>query len=544
MKELLRSVICKSIEGETLSTATSFSPDVIAKFKKKFSDSSLFPYICRYTDINNGDESNKQKTYEQYNDRIEVLARIINLLKQNKIEYCLIKGFALSQLLYDDPFFRPGGDIDILVKKHEGDKVVKLLYTDEKVFQIYIEKNVRPYPILLDENAHEYREFFYSDIPNECFEIGTSLHNIRGEENHLSFFETKKDINISGIEVSSFDKLHTFLYLCTNIYNDDETKETVRARNYIDLGRLLFLYYKDLNWFEVKHLADKLKITHCLYYALSNLYSIYPRVYIKTIIESLDIQSYKCNLNPYFMTDNCGLCNWNEDILGRLLQTRVERMEERQKKLHTRNINPIYNYNLLSAPILISSASNSNYSYFYIKKYFFNFRYKFTINEDKLTLHIPFAKDIYSFFPRFTINVILESSAEIQGDSVYRIQFKLKLKEGKWTVIAYKNLFRIFKINPRRFEEDILENDHKIVVEEEIAKNENLLNVIVDLKNLGFPYKETYLLYKIWLQEDIVLEDDIHIHHNLLDYSDGEGFFQCKNEVSIDLSYPKAVYLP
>ena len=480
-------------------------------------------------------------------NRIQVIKRLLRIFKNERIEYCISKGMILSQILYDDPFFRTGGDIDILVNKEDGDRTIYALQK-ENIKQIYIEKNINPYPILLDGNAHEYREFYFEDYPDVIFEIGTSLHNIRGVKSHRSFFETKKEIFIKDISINTFDLKHTFLYLCTNIYNDDETKEAIRARNYIDLGRFIYLYFDSIDWNSVIRLANQKKVTHCIYYALSNLATIIPMENVVELVNLFTIDNYHCNLDSYFLTKQCGLCDWDGDLLERMIQPKEDRIEERQYKLRVRNNSPKYNKNLLITKHLepfyeTMQYENEDYESFYVEKYYIFFQYKMFFKNGVLRIVFPFERDTYSFLPRFSINVVLLSASTEKTANIYRTQTILKKTESDWINKTYKNLFRVFKHNPKRFEEDLLK-DKEFVEIHEIATDSTIYTIVdFNLERLPFPCHQTHLCYKIWLQEDIVLEKEIHIHQNLLDYSDGKGLYQCKNEVSIDLTYPKAVYL-
>ncbi len=549
-KTMLHNLIVHSIKQEPIHDIINAFPDGFLRICR---DNGIQPFVlkifdkCFATTFLN-EMAKDVPSINNLENRIIGMKRLLRIFKTEKIEYCISKGMVLSQLLYDDPFFRSGGDIDILVNKEDGDRTIYALQK-ENVKQVYIEKNVKPYPILLDGNAHEYREFFFEDYPDVFFEIGTSLHNIRGIENHRSFFETKKEVIIKDISINAFDLTHTFLYLCTNIYNDDETKETIRARNYIDLGRFIYLYYNTIDWGFVVQLANQKKVTHCIYYALSNLASIVPMESIVELVKLFAIDSYQCNLDDYFMTKQCALCDWNGDLLERMMQPTKDRIEERQYKLRIRNNSPQYNKNLALAKQLNSFCeateyTNENYESFYIEKYYMTFQYKMFFENGILRMVFPFEKEIYSFLPRFSINVVLLSASTEKTSKVYRTQTVLKKAEFDWKNTTYKNLFRVFKLNPKRFEEDLL-NDEKFVEIHEIPIDSTIYTIVdFNLKRLGFPCHQTHLCYKIWLQEDVVLEKDIHIHQNLLDYSDGKGLYQCKNEVSIDLTYPKAVYLP
>ena len=479
-------------------------------------------------------------------ERILVLQKVVELFNKNNIEYCLTKGFYLSTLLYGDPFFRPGTDIDFLVKESDGIKAVSCIKKIAK--QEYIGKDCTPYPILLDDNAHEYREFYLIENPNQEFEIGIALHNIRGEHRLYEFFKTKEIFPLSDFEVNVFDKLHTFIYLCTNIYNDDETKEEIKARNYIDLGRFINLYYQDINLSQLNKEAKYLDVIHCIYYALSNLNIIVQDPRIECILKTLEIDSVSDEIKKIIVTENFGLCSWDNDILGRMLQPKQDRIEERQFKLRLRNNSKKRNMNF-NQPIFLKVENdlfhkNTAYNSFYIQKYCFEFKYSFFVYNDLLVLMFPFDKDIHDFLPRFTINISLISPDTRKNAQIYRIQTQIKYQDSRWSKKTYKNLLRVFISNPRHFEDDLLFDQDLVFVKEEQKLNGYYAFLFFDIKKIFSMEAAPYFLYKIWLQEDIRVEDSIYVHKNLIEYSDNCNLYQCKNEVSIDLTYPQVICFP
>ena len=52
------------------------------------------------------------------------------LFEQSDIPYAIIKGAVLSKTLYTDPFIRPSGDIDILIRREDADKLKHLLQSN------------------------------------------------------------------------------------------------------------------------------------------------------------------------------------------------------------------------------------------------------------------------------------------------------------------------------------------------------------------------------------------------------------------------------
>jgi hypothetical protein len=71
-----------------------------------------------------------QKYYDilkKVNIRMHELDRILKLAEQNNIEVILLKGPALAEIVYNDIFARQFGDIDLLVKEADMEKMYYLL---------------------------------------------------------------------------------------------------------------------------------------------------------------------------------------------------------------------------------------------------------------------------------------------------------------------------------------------------------------------------------------------------------------------------------
>ena len=59
--------------------------------------------------------------------RRQVLADVIDILKNNDIDFAFLKGAALSELIYDPPWLRPMRDIDLLVRPDQALETQRLL---------------------------------------------------------------------------------------------------------------------------------------------------------------------------------------------------------------------------------------------------------------------------------------------------------------------------------------------------------------------------------------------------------------------------------
>ena len=203
---------------------------------------------------------NIEKSYESFEDfqqrlKFNSFKQIIELkiidleLRQQKIDYILIKGLPLSKLLYDSFSARSSKDIDIIVSELNVVKVYNLL----KQFGYILTPSS-----LIDECGKKIldNEIYYNFSayhPDRKIEI--EVHWRWGQNTNyftLTFEEALKSSrveNIDGVKVNTLSHEYNFLYL---IYHLGRT-EVLRLRHFVDIDRYLRLNI--LNIEVVKKLA-------------------------------------------------------------------------------------------------------------------------------------------------------------------------------------------------------------------------------------------------------------------------------------------------
>lgn len=545
MKEILKSLLNSCITGEKMEFGDNVDWQKIYAFceKNRIVEQVEF-YFRECIPIS---QKTAFKSYFRQRkvillDRLQLLKEIVEIFKKNNISYCLNKGFVFSKLFYNNIFLRGGNDIDFLVQ--DGSAVIDVLrrYGFQQIYKGII---TIPCPVLFDGNAHEYRPLVPPKHPNQLVEIAVSLHQIRGQYRNSLFFDNSHPIHlIDNFFVNTFDLEYQFIYACANIYNDDETSDMIAARNYIDLGRCVLYLYNYINWHRVVQVAEQLQLTHCLYYALNSLDSIVDTLPLKEmlhfIIRLIDTNGFNEHLKKYFVNNICGLNNWKLDLIDRMMADRNTIKAMRKQGLKERNyshLNPhIHN------PIILhydqkSQIFISNELKFFVEKYNFYLKYYISYTGELLIFRFFLDNNIETILERLTFNTRLFNPLINDTNGITQLDIAWQQREGCVRVKKSND----FGSAVKGFRD--LKTDETIKgIKVDFLPNSAFI-LSVNLLDLGFCTANTPLAFKIYLQEDFVINNDVNLYHNLVAYSDNEVIRDWKNGLSIEYTYPNIIML-
>ena len=447
-----------------------------------------------------------------------------------------------SKLFYNDVFLRGGNDIDFLVQN--GPATLSLLH-EYGFQQKYKEFFTTPCPVLFDGNAHEYRPLVTQEYPNQRIEIAISLHNIRGEYKHSFFFEHSHKVHlVDNLFVNTFDLEYQFINACSNIYNDDETKDVIKARNYIDIGRCILLYYNCINWNCVLQLAEQLELTHCIYYVLNGLLSIVDTFPLKEMLNSIIMKIDSDRFNPgikrYFVNSICGLNDWNQDLLERMIMERNDIKMLRKQLLCKRNYSASNPH--LRTPIRLQYSQKtqcfeSDVLSFFVEKYSFYVKYSIMSSYNLLKFRIYLDENIEVLLERLTFNVRLFNPIEDDTQKVDQVDIAWQSRKNGIEVKKSSHSDSSVKAF-RNLKEDLKQEGVTV----DLMENSSFL-LTLDMPNLGFADVNTPLAFKIYLQENFMLDENISISHNLVGCSDQEVIADWKNGLGIEYTYPNVIML-
>ena len=488
--------------------------------------------------------------------RYEDLKKIADFMGKNNIEYMLIKGFALSKAIYGDPFVRSGGDIDLIIHEKDCMRAFELLKNvgGSHIYREGHRGNFKPsytplHPILIDENAHEYKPVIFPGL-SQAFEFSIALHEVRGSQNQY-FFDNSTTLLFDGVECRALDFDRQIMYICMNLFHDDVDPN---ARNYIDLGRAIHFHFNITNWEKIIKDADRLKLKQCLYFSLFNLKGLLDEECgAKQDIEKIDYLLDKMQMGTYeykyikylTATHNYGYYDWGCDILDLMFMTAKTRLLLKKEVTRKRNYSTA-NANLLSPHNVIALSQDtledtSAYLSFYINRHYFSVRYNIFHDGTKVYFVFLLEQEIYAIISKFIINMRLYNPHF--GDDTLLSQLDIAISNNGTAFKAKRTSSYSKKQNPSSAEE-IARRDNMIQVwEQDIGGYKGVITSI-DFGEMSLPYIDEKYCYQIFLKEQFRLDQTIEVRQVLTNYSDNEAIDTKKASIGTELTYPKVFHLP
>ena len=217
-----------------------------------------------------------------------------NMLKEvteyahvEKIRFVVLKGLPLSNFLYSNIYARQVNDIDILVEEDDFSHMDYLLRTmgfdqilnvkdwDKRQFELL------NYPIMrlrATNHLFEYIKF----LPDNDIYVKIEVHKrIWGiDDDKISeFFWHTQEIDIDGTKITTFDELHTLIFLFLNCYQNTQSSYAIQGkitlRDFVDIHTMLQKYEGKYDWNILKKHANRLKIEQYIAAVARDLYDFY-----------------------------------------------------------------------------------------------------------------------------------------------------------------------------------------------------------------------------------------------------------------------------
>ena len=261
---IMRTMFCKNADLEDFDSAY-----LLKEVYEIFKSNKLLNHYCTYLNNHNISSSFIQKgiNEESINKRMKIklvneMKHLITLFNNEKIEPIITKGVVLSWLEYNNEIFRFYRDIDIVLPFFDEQindclKIMEALDYKQN-FGWDIVKNIDVSNIIFSESIKHHEITCTKGISGYLkFELKKSLSCI--PINIIKQFNEHTTIlKLSMDELTTYDIYHTFLILCSNVFQNSETRSTVYynnsfARDYIDI--ILFLH-NNIKYIDVKRLSD------------------------------------------------------------------------------------------------------------------------------------------------------------------------------------------------------------------------------------------------------------------------------------------------
>lgn len=215
---------------------------------------------------------------EKYKKRAQVcwseLTRLVRLFTSKKINFCVVKGVALSALLYSEPYKRGIGDIDIIVSEVDYERAFNLLISDG-----YVRTQAKEMksPVIF-YGVHHHEIGLYRYIGGEKVVV-----EIKKRTSATSSFElwwphiTQKTIN--GLTLNVLEDNFEILHLLLNAYVNNESFsvfQDCRLRDYFDVAYAI--KYVNFSWQVVLDAAEDMKVTHQIAAVLRSVKELFSAV--------------------------------------------------------------------------------------------------------------------------------------------------------------------------------------------------------------------------------------------------------------------------
>lgn len=234
----------------------------------------------------------KKKDYQ-----LQYLKIIKEEFQNNNIDFIIIKGFAISALVYEDMYQRDFSDCDLIVDIKDFKRVNEIMIS----LGYYSNLGNGDIPDLLPLECYEL-EYFKEFAPGMemCVEIKLGTSSIKSIEIIRKFLKNKVQLNIDGEEYYSFSLNDTFILLCTNTYCNFELEFAVaRIRDLIDV-KLFYEKYRDvLDLDYIVEFVEKNKQKHQIYAVLRLLNYFYSNTFSNEFINRFSIDSITYDKNVF-----------------------------------------------------------------------------------------------------------------------------------------------------------------------------------------------------------------------------------------------------
>ncbi len=221
------------------------------------------------------------------------MLRICCLYKEKNIPHMTFKGFSLSFLLYSDTAMRMVGDIDIYIDRDYFDKSLGLL---------------RNSGYSLKENSSLYNEHHVT-LENKgiTVELHKNFFNPKIEINECYLRKHFTKINVSNIEITTFDTTATLLHLIYHLYMDTYLSSNniyvISAKTSIGIAKrflyrayeiALFAekYFKEIKWNDIISDIKTQKLRIIFKYMVDDILEIFPNAFPQALKKAIYNKSY------------------------------------------------------------------------------------------------------------------------------------------------------------------------------------------------------------------------------------------------------------
>jgi len=224
----------------------------------------------------------KRKIFLKENRRmitnsLGIITTLYNKDLNSNANFLVIKGPALSYLIYNDCFKRVYADIDIFVKKNEYLALCKMLeninFYNRFAFWYKDFANMNESKRMIVYRQLDNNQCAFSPIRNDYFEfeIKTKLRECSEDLSSYLVSETKK-ITVGEYEFKTLSVKNTFIFYLVNIYYQFMTKQGVKHKSKLkdlyDIFRFYEKYKEEIDIDKTLKTTERFKDYHKMIFSL------------------------------------------------------------------------------------------------------------------------------------------------------------------------------------------------------------------------------------------------------------------------------------
>ncbi len=173
-----------------------------------------------------------------------VLADVIDIFEENSIEFALLKGAALSELVYDPPWSRPMRDIDILVNPDKAQDAQKLLrsigFSNEDFKAGYLFEHHHLPNSTRTQDGFKISLEVHHDALSGDVDASIKLNNL---EQNLTTFD------LAGKQAHALGHTDMLKHLCHHTF---EPADYIKLGSIIDMISYAKYFADQINWQDLK----------------------------------------------------------------------------------------------------------------------------------------------------------------------------------------------------------------------------------------------------------------------------------------------------
>ncbi len=223
--------------------------------REKVREKKIFPLIYYYNknipeEIRGQFAEDFKKTIFRNLTIIEEAKEVISKLKINNLDFIMLKGWILSQTVYENIGLRPMDDIDILIKKSQKDATANILSSlgYEKCFS------------RMSKDTYLKREIMlYIDIHYEIITFSQLNSVVKWEEEDV--WRNTRYVEVDGEEVRTLGTEENIIYLCYHLTFQHGCLEPLSL---VDVHKFIECYQQEINWEKVILLSRKINLSSCV----------------------------------------------------------------------------------------------------------------------------------------------------------------------------------------------------------------------------------------------------------------------------------------